>query len=137
MILSVSPARLASFGTLLRIQHDQAYTSDLLHSGTLNFLSQSDRRLTCNICKSLDWKMLVSISSPGDPLSIPPVLEGEGNENAVSTFLRRHPEFILDLPADANLRRFFDEQRHFRLFPPVFPSDGFFAALLRKASDCR
>ncbi|PYV44532.1 MAG: hypothetical protein DMG06_06120 [Acidobacteria bacterium] len=126
MILSVSPARLASFGTLLRIQHDQAYTSDLLH-----------RRLTCNICKSLDWKMLVSISSPGDPLSIPPVLEGEGNENAVSTFLRRHPEFILDLPADANLRRFFDEQRHFRLFPPVFPSDGFFAALLRKASDCR
>jgi 16S rRNA (cytosine967-C5)-methyltransferase len=59
-------------------------------------------------------------------------LEPEENEQIITAFLARNPQFHLDLPSDGRFTRFFDPHRYFRLLPSTLGSDGFFAALLRK-----
>ena len=60
-------------------------------------------------------------------------LEPEENERVVAAFLARNPEFHLDLPSNQRLATFFDPHRYFRLLPTTLASDGFFAAMLRRA----
>jgi len=64
-------------------------------------------------------------------------LEPEENEQIITAFLEKHPEFHVELPADERFTRFFDSQRYFRVLPSIFDSDGFFAALLRKTQNSR
>jgi 16S rRNA (cytosine967-C5)-methyltransferase len=59
-------------------------------------------------------------------------LEPEENEQIITAFLQRNPQFHLELAADERFTRLFDPQRYFRLLPSALSSDGFFAALLRK-----
>lgn len=60
-------------------------------------------------------------------------LEPEENEAVIASFLARHPDVRLILPENPILQRLFDAERFVRLFPPESSSDGFFAAVLRRA----
>jgi len=61
-------------------------------------------------------------------------LEPEENEAVVEAFLNHHPTAALILPAMPSLQRWFSPTRFFNLFPPDAESDGFFAAIIRKAT---
>jgi 16S rRNA (cytosine967-C5)-methyltransferase len=53
----VSPARLAAFNILLRVERESAYAVELLHSGLLDDLSPIDRNLTTEIVMGvLRWR---------------------------------------------------------------------------------
>jgi 16S rRNA (cytosine967-C5)-methyltransferase len=53
----ISPARAAAFDILLRVEQEDAYASELLHSSRLNSLSQADRGLTTEIVMGvLRWR---------------------------------------------------------------------------------
>jgi 16S rRNA (cytosine967-C5)-methyltransferase len=53
----VSPARAAAFDILLRVEREDAYASELLHSSRLDSLSQADRGLTTEIVMGvLRWR---------------------------------------------------------------------------------
>jgi len=47
--LPVSPARLAAFKILLRVQHEESYASELLHSSLTGSLQENDLRLTTEL----------------------------------------------------------------------------------------
>ena len=53
----ISPARSAAFDILLRVEQEDAYASELLHSTRLDSLSQADRNLTTEIVMGvLRWR---------------------------------------------------------------------------------
>ena len=55
--MSASPARAAVFDILLRVELQDAYASELMHSGRLDSLSQADRGLTTEIVMGvLRWR---------------------------------------------------------------------------------
>ena len=57
MLMPVSPARAAAFDILLRVEQQDAYASELLHSERLSKLSAADRALTTEIVMGvLRWR---------------------------------------------------------------------------------
>jgi 16S rRNA (cytosine967-C5)-methyltransferase len=55
--MSVSPSRAAAFDILLRVETEDAYASELLHSSRVDKLSPADRRLTTEIVMGvLRWR---------------------------------------------------------------------------------
>ena len=55
--MSISPARTAAFDILLRVQQQDAYASELLHSERLNSLSTVDHGLTTELVMGvLRWQ---------------------------------------------------------------------------------
>ncbi len=55
--MPISPARLAAFSILLRVERDRAYASDLLHGADLNSLAVADRALATEIVMGvLRWQ---------------------------------------------------------------------------------
>jgi 16S rRNA (cytosine967-C5)-methyltransferase len=55
--MPISPARLAAFSILLRVERDRAYASDLLHASDLNSLAVADRALATEIVMgALRWQ---------------------------------------------------------------------------------
>ena len=58
--MSVSPARAAAFEILLRVERDQSYASELLHSSRLAKLSSSDHGLATELVMGvLRWRSLL------------------------------------------------------------------------------
>jgi 16S rRNA (cytosine967-C5)-methyltransferase len=58
--VAVSPARLAAFNILLRVERESSYAVELLHSGLLNELSPVDRNLTTEIVMGvLRWRSVL------------------------------------------------------------------------------
>src|ERR1022692_923277 len=58
--MPVSPARAAAFDILLRVEQQDAYASELLHSERLDKLSVADRALTTEIVMGvLRWRSRV------------------------------------------------------------------------------
>lgn len=58
--MPVSPARLAAFTILLRVERESAYSDELLHSSLLNELTQADRGLTTEIVMGvLRWRSVL------------------------------------------------------------------------------
>ncbi|HEY2496286.1 MAG TPA: 16S rRNA (cytosine(967)-C(5))-methyltransferase RsmB [Candidatus Angelobacter sp.] len=61
--MSVSPARLAAFNILLRVEREAAYADELLHSSLLDNLSPVDRNLTTEIVMGvLRWRFVLDES---------------------------------------------------------------------------
>ncbi|HEY1936750.1 MAG TPA: 16S rRNA (cytosine(967)-C(5))-methyltransferase RsmB [Candidatus Angelobacter sp.] len=61
--MSVSPARLAAFNILLRVEREAAYADELLHSSLLDNLSPLDRNLTTEIVMGvLRWRSVLDES---------------------------------------------------------------------------
>jgi 16S rRNA (cytosine967-C5)-methyltransferase len=61
--MPVSPARAAAFDILLRVQQQDAYASELLHSERLNKLSTADRALTTELVMGvLRWRSRLDLS---------------------------------------------------------------------------
>jgi 16S rRNA (cytosine967-C5)-methyltransferase len=57
---SVSPARLAAFNILLRVERESSYAVELLHSGLLDKLSPVDRNLTTEVVMGvLRWRSVL------------------------------------------------------------------------------
>ena len=57
---AVSPARVAAFNILLRVERESAYAVELLHSGLLDELSPVDRNLTTEIVMGvLRWRSVL------------------------------------------------------------------------------
>src|SRR5215471_12826867 len=55
--MPISPARSAAFDILLRVQQQDAYASELLHSERLDELSTADRALTTELVMGvLRWR---------------------------------------------------------------------------------
>ena len=55
--MAVSPARIAAFNILLRVERESSYAVELLHSGLLDELSPVDRKLTTEIVMGvLRWR---------------------------------------------------------------------------------
>ena len=55
--MAISPARTAAFDILLRVDQQDAYASELLHSGRLETLSPADRGLTTELVMGvLRWR---------------------------------------------------------------------------------
>src|SRR5271166_4531531 len=55
--MSISPARTAAFHILLRVEREDAHTSDLLHSYRLESLSRADHALATEIVMGvLRWR---------------------------------------------------------------------------------
>jgi 16S rRNA (cytosine967-C5)-methyltransferase len=58
--VAVSPARLAAFNILLRVERESSYAVELLHSGLLDELSPVDRNLTTEIVMGvLRWRSVL------------------------------------------------------------------------------
>jgi 16S rRNA (cytosine967-C5)-methyltransferase len=58
--VAVSPARLAAFSILLRVERESSYAVELLHSGLLDELSPVDRNLTTEIVMGvLRWRSVL------------------------------------------------------------------------------
>jgi 16S rRNA (cytosine967-C5)-methyltransferase len=58
--VAVSPARVAAFNILLRVERESAYAVELLHSGLLDELSPVDRNLTTEIVMGvLRWRSVL------------------------------------------------------------------------------
>jgi 16S rRNA (cytosine967-C5)-methyltransferase len=58
--LPIAPARIAAFDILLRVEREQAYAVELLHSKLLDRLSPADRNLTTEIVMGvLRWRSLL------------------------------------------------------------------------------
>ncbi len=58
--MSVSPARAAAFGILLKVERESSYASELLHSQRLSQLSVNDRALTTELVMGvLRWQSLL------------------------------------------------------------------------------
>jgi 16S rRNA (cytosine967-C5)-methyltransferase len=58
--MAVSPARVAAFNILLRVERESAYAVELLHSGLLDELSPLDRNLTMEIVMGvLRWRSVL------------------------------------------------------------------------------
>ena len=58
--MAVSPARLAAFSILLRVERESSYAVELLHSGFLDELSPVDRNLTTEIVMGvLRWRSVL------------------------------------------------------------------------------
>jgi len=58
--MAVSPARIAAFNILLRVERESAYAVELLHSGLLDELSPVDRNLTMEIVMGvLRWRSVL------------------------------------------------------------------------------
>ncbi len=58
--MAVSPARLAAFNILLRVERESSYAVELLHSGLLDELSPVDRNLTTEIVMGvLRWRSVL------------------------------------------------------------------------------
>src|ERR1051326_6184542 len=58
--MAVSPARLAAFNILLRVERESAYAVDLLHSALLDELSPVDRHLVTEIVMGvLRWRSVL------------------------------------------------------------------------------
>ena len=49
MILPVSPARLVAFKILLRVEREESYASELLHSSLTDSLQENDLRLATEL----------------------------------------------------------------------------------------
>lgn len=61
--MPVSPARLAAFNILLRVERESAYTDELLHSSLLDDLSPLDRNLATEIVMGvLRWRSVLDES---------------------------------------------------------------------------
>ena len=55
--MPISPARSAAFDILLRVEHRDAYASELLHSGRWEQLSTADRALATELVMGvLRWR---------------------------------------------------------------------------------
>ncbi|HKW74337.1 MAG TPA: 16S rRNA (cytosine(967)-C(5))-methyltransferase RsmB [Terriglobales bacterium] len=55
-----APARIAAFNILLRVEREQAYAVELLHSASMDKLSEADRNLTTEIVMGvLRWRLLL------------------------------------------------------------------------------
>jgi 16S rRNA (cytosine967-C5)-methyltransferase len=58
--VAISPARVAAFSILLRVQRESSYAVELLHSGLLDELSPVDRNLTTEIVMGvLRWRSVL------------------------------------------------------------------------------
>lgn len=58
--MAVSPARVAAFNILLRVERESAYAVELLHSGLLDELSPVDRHLVTEIVMGvLRWRSVL------------------------------------------------------------------------------
>ena len=58
--MSISPARVAAFDILLRIEHQDAYASDLLHSSQYVKMSPADHGLATELVMgALRWRSLL------------------------------------------------------------------------------
>ena len=58
--MAVSPARVAAFNILLRVERESSYAVELLHSGLLDELSPVDRNLTTEIVMGvLRWRSVL------------------------------------------------------------------------------
>ena len=63
LTMAVSPARLAAFNILLRVDREAAYAVELFHSGLLDQLSPVDRNLTTEIVMGvLRWRSVLDQS---------------------------------------------------------------------------
>ena len=64
--MPVTPARLAAFKVLLRVETESAYAVELLHSGLLERLSDIDRNLVTEIVMGvLRWRSSLDESFSG------------------------------------------------------------------------
>ena len=73
--MSISPARSVAFDILLRVDQQDAYASELLHSHRLDALAQDDRALTTEVVmgvlrwrSSLDEAIAIAAARPLEKL---------------------------------------------------------------------